>query len=180
MYGRALCCPPQTVTALLFSSTPIENKSFLKNWLTLGTSKKSPTVYHNCQIIRLAKSFIWVFCNIIWKSLKELFGQPSISLKAVTWVTLLQNETILWESHYCGFDFEKTTLFYFLIPEFLQLAIFFPKENGMTKMIHFTCIYLFLLVFKFNTFCLGLYFFSTIICWKLISSSIFFWVHMWF
>ena len=132
MYGRALCCPPQTVTALLFSSTPIENKSFLKNWLTLGTSKKPPTVYHNCQINRMAKSFIWVFCNIIWKSLKELFGQPSISLKAVTWVTLLQNETILWESHYCGFDFEKTTLFYFLIPEFLQLAIFFPKENDIS------------------------------------------------
>ena len=142
--------------------------------MTLGTAKKPPTVYHNRQVIGLAKSFIWVFCNIIWKTLKELFGQPSISLKAVKWVTLLQNETILWESHYCGFDYEKTTLFYFLIIEFIQLAIYiFPNKIAWLK-------WLILLVFKFNTFCLVLNFFWTIMCLKLVSSSIFFLVHMWF
>ena len=150
--------------------------------MALGTAKKSPTVDHNCKLLGWPKTSFGFLIMSYGKPQRNFFGQLSISLKAVKWVTLLQNETILWESHYCGFDYEKTTLFYFLIPKFLQLAIFFPKEKGVTKMIPFTWIYLFifLLVFKFNTFCLGLNFFSTIICWKLVSSSIFFLVHMWF
>ena len=28
--------------------------------------------------IGLAKKFIWVFCEMIWKNLNEIFGQPSM------------------------------------------------------------------------------------------------------
>ena len=85
----------------------------------MGTAKTSPTIDYNCQAIGLAKNSILVSCNIIWKTPKELFGQLSISLKAVKWVTLLENETILWKSHHSGFGYENTTMVYILIPEFL-------------------------------------------------------------
>ena len=46
-------------------------------------------ILHHCAIC-LAKKFIWVFRNILWKNLKKLFGQPNtISLSFIQGKVLL-------------------------------------------------------------------------------------------
>ena len=53
------------------NSTP----RYLLKRLRMLYSHKDPRV--NICSTALAKKFIWVLCNIIWKNLSELFGQPN-------------------------------------------------------------------------------------------------------
>ena len=53
------------------NSTP----RYLLKRLRMLYSHKDPHV--NICSTELAKKLIWVFCNIIWKNLSELFGQPN-------------------------------------------------------------------------------------------------------